>query len=186
MFLDRDGTIIDDCGHLSRPEQVVFFDDTVPALLQLQEYFDLFIVTNQSGVGKGIISMEDVARVNTHVLSHLTASGVHIIETYVCPHTTFDNCRCMKPKPYFLQKAEKAHRIDLAASYVIGDHPHDVAFAKNAGASGIYVLTGHGMHHRDALFPGQTTVVPGIREAAELILSDRPGSETHAPPCPKQ
>jgi len=171
VFLDRDGTIIEDCGHLSRPEQVVFFEDTIPALLQLQQHFDLFIVTNQSGVAKGIINTDDVARVNDHVLFHLTAFGVRIVETYVCPHAAADNCRCMKPGPYFLQQAAQSYFIDLPASYVIGDHPHDVKFAENAGATGIYVLSGHGMQHRAELPLEHTAIVPGILEAAQLICS---------------
>lgn len=170
VFLDRDGTIIDDLGHLSRPAQVVFFKDTVPSLLRLQEHFDLFIVTNQSGVAKGIITMDDVARVNAHVVSHLADSGVRIAETYVCPHARADDCSCIKPKPYFLKKAEKEHLVDLPSSFVIGDHPHDVEFAVNAGATGIYVLSGHGKKHREELAAEKTAVVKGIREAAELIL----------------
>ena len=178
VFLDRDGTIIEDRGYLSCLSQVVFFDDTVPALQKLQAHFDLFIVTNQSGVARKLITPEDVVRVNRHVLSHLARSGIRIVETYVCPHARHDDCRCMKPKPYFLRKAETDHQVDLARSFVLGDHPHDVTFGENAGAKGIYLLTGHGEKHLSEVAEG-TTIVHDIRDAVELILGklEKLGSE---------
>jgi D-glycero-D-manno-heptose 1,7-bisphosphate phosphatase len=169
VFLDRDGTIIADRGFLSHPTQVEFFEDTVSSLQQLQEYFALFMVTNQSGVAKGAISIQDVERVNSHIASYLAGFGVGFVEIYVCPHDHTDGCFCIKPKPYFLRKTEKDHSIDLQHSFVIGDHPHDVAFGTNVGANGIFVLSGHGMNHRGEL-PRDTVVASGIGEAAELII----------------
>jgi histidinol-phosphate phosphatase family protein len=169
VFLDRDGTIIEDRGYLSEPRQVVFFPDTVPALRRLQERFDLFIVTNQSGVAKGIVSSGDVDRVNAYVASCLAEAGVRIVETYVCPHNRADGCACIKPEPFFLRKAEAEHGIDLARSFVIGDHPHDIEFAVRVGAAAVYVLSGHGLKHRDEL-TRDIPVVPGISAAAQLIL----------------
>lgn len=168
VFLDRDGTIIEDRGHLSRPSQVAFFSDTVSALRRLNEQFALFIVTNQSGVAKGLLTMEDVGRVNGHVVSYLSGFGIRIIDTYVCPHNASDGCECIKPKPYFLRKAEKEHGIDLSRSFAVGDHPHDVAFAENAGAKGIYVLSGHGIKHRNELWE-DAWIAAGIEQAADII-----------------
>ncbi|MDT8389698.1 MAG: HAD-IIIA family hydrolase [Lentisphaeria bacterium] len=86
VFLDRDGTIIEDRGYLSDPSDVVFFDDTVPALRRLAEHFMLFMVTNQAGVADGTITLRDVDRVNAHVVSYLASHGIPIAATYVCPH----------------------------------------------------------------------------------------------------
>ena len=169
VFLDRDGTIIEDHGYLSDPAQVKFFDNTIPALLRLQDKFALFIVTNQSGVSLGITSREDVDRVNAYVAAQLADAGVRIIETYVCPHTRDDNCQCIKPKPFFLLQAQENYDIDLKYSYTVGDHPHDIDFAVDNGARGVYVLTGHGMNHKDQL-PEGTAVASGIGEAADMIL----------------
>jgi len=169
VFLDRDGTIIEDRGDLSSPSQVVFFENTVSSLRRLSADFALFIVTNQSGVAKGTIAMQDVERVNGHVRAHLAAHGITFLATYVCPHERGSGCHCIKPNPYFLEKAEQDFGIDLGRSYVIGDHPCDVDLARNAGANGIFVLTGHGMKHRDEL-PSDTAVAPGIREAVEVVL----------------
>jgi histidinol-phosphate phosphatase family protein len=169
VFLDRDGTIIEDRGHLAREDQVEFFPEAVPALLRLQERFALFLVTNQSGVSKGEITLEDVQRVNDHVVSVLAASGVRILETYVCPHQRSDGCDCIKPRPFFLEKAAADHGVDLSRSFVIGDHPHDIAFGADAGLGAVYVLSGHGRKHRPEL-PEGVTIVAGIREAVDLIL----------------
>ncbi|MBS3755723.1 MAG: hypothetical protein KGY56_08510 [Desulfobacterales bacterium] len=75
VFLDRDGTIIEDRGHLSRPSQVTFFAGTVSALRRLNEHFELFIVTNQSGVAKGFLTIQDFGCVNGHVVSCLAECG---------------------------------------------------------------------------------------------------------------
>lgn len=176
VFLDRDGTIIEDRGDLSEPSQVLFFADTVDSLRRLSERYRLVVVTNQPGVAKGIITMQDVARVNGHVASTLARNGVSILATYVCPHERASGCRCIKPNPYFLREAEREYGIDLRRSFMIGDHPHDMAFAAGAGATGIYVLTGHGMSHR-AEVPGDVVVAGGIGEAADWILerAERPG-----------
>lgn len=175
VFLDRDGTIIEDRGNLSDPSQVEFFADTVPALRRLCPQFDLFMVTNQSGVGQGAISMSDVERVNSYVTAHLARHGIRLTAVYVCPHERAAGCECIKPKPYFLRKAEAEHGIDLPRSFVVGDHPHDVTFGDNAGATGIYVLTGHGKRHRHQL-PQGSVVTAGIGEAVEWILRRRAGA----------
>lgn len=169
VFLDRDGTIIEDRGNLSHPSQVVFFAETIPSLQKLRNHYALFMVTHQPGVATGAMTMQDVERVNAHVVSHLAEAGVQIKATFVCPHQRSDDCRCIKPKPYFLLKAREEHGIDLRRSFVIGDHPQDVEMATNAGAQGIYVLSGHGKKHLDQIVQG-TRVVSGIQEAADWIL----------------
>ncbi|MDA1016399.1 MAG: HAD family hydrolase [Planctomycetota bacterium] len=172
IFLDRDGTLIEDRGNLSSTAEVVFFPETVESLRRLQQDYLLFIVSNQSGVGEGLLTVSDVERVNDFVVEQLAAAGVAIMEVYWCPHQRSDDCECIKPKPYFLRQASKHHGVDLSTSVVIGDHPHDVYFADNVGAKGIYVLTGHGRRHcRD--LTGDFLVVAGIAEATEWIMSRR-------------
>jgi histidinol-phosphate phosphatase family protein len=170
VFLDRDGTLIEDRGYLSTPEDVIFYPETVPALRRLQRTFLLIVVTNQSGVAKGAISRIDVNRVNTHMANRLARKGVHICAIYVCPHDRADGCVCIKPKPYFLHRASEEFSIDLSSSFVVGDHPHDVEFARSVGAQGIYVSTGHGLKHLSEL-PEEEVVVADIADAAEWILS---------------
>ena len=173
VFLDRDGTIIEDRGHLDCPSQVVFIPGAFDALRRLQEEFLLFIVTNQSGIAKRIITRQEADGVNRHVVSRLADNGVHITDVYVCPHQRENLCSCMKPRGYFLKKAALRYWLDLTRSFTIGDHPHDVELADSVGAQGIYVLTGHGNKHRPEL-PPETTVARDIADAAERILSARP------------
>ena len=101
VFLDRDGTIIHDNGYLSDTAQVEFFPDTFEALKRLQSEYELFIVTNQSGISKGITAEEDVQKVNDYIDGILRSHGIIIREWMVCPHQTEDNCACKKPKPFF-------------------------------------------------------------------------------------
>jgi len=169
VFLDRDGTIIEDRGHLAKAEDMVFYPDTVDALQRLQEHFLLFVVTNQPWVARGILTLEDVDRVNARVVSCLAEHGVTIAAVYVCPHERSDGCSCIKPNPHFLRQAAAEHGVDLRRSFTIGDHPHDVEFAWSVGARGVYVQTGHGSKHLAELPPG-VIVVSGIGEAADWIL----------------
>lgn len=178
VFLDRDGTLIEDRGHLRDESAVVFFAETVPALRSLQDRFRLFIVTNQSGVGKGELTMAEVNRVNEHVVQWLAARGVAITAVYCCPHQRSDGCECIKPKPFFLKLAAQEYGVDLHASFVIGDHPHDVEFARNVGATGIYVLTGHGAKHRAEL-GGSELVTADIGAAAAWILQQSTVQTNH-------
>jgi D-glycero-D-manno-heptose 1,7-bisphosphate phosphatase len=120
-------------------------------------------------VVKGTISLQDVEHVNSYIVSYLAQHGIPILATYVCPHERASACHCIKPNPYFLKKAERDFGIDLRRSFVIGDHPHDVELAKNAGANAIYLLSGHGMKHKDEISK-DTEVARGIHEATEIIL----------------
>jgi D-glycero-D-manno-heptose 1,7-bisphosphate phosphatase len=174
VFLDRDGTLIEDLGHLRDASEVVFFAETVPALRRLQPHFILFIVTNQSGVGKGELTLDEASRVNDYVVRRLRERGVEMAAVYCCPHRRDENCACIKPKPFFLEQAAREHGLDLRRSFAIGDHPHDVEFARNADATGIYVLTGHGLKHQAEL-RGDEIVVADIAAATDWILA-RPGS----------
>jgi histidinol-phosphate phosphatase family protein len=170
VFLDRDGTIIEDRGHLGHPSEVVFYPDTVRALQKLQEHFLLFIVTNQSGVSRGVVTADEVSRVNDHVVDELRRHGVVISALYCCPHQRADQCACIKPRPYFLEKAAGEYGVNLQRSFIVGDHPHDAVLGAEAGVTGIFLLTGHGSHHRQEI-PAHITVLPVIREAAEWILA---------------
>ncbi|HNS21477.1 MAG TPA: HAD family hydrolase [Sedimentisphaerales bacterium] len=169
VFLDRDGTIVEDRGVLAEPSDVVFYPDTVDALKRLQDRFLLFVVTNQPWVARGIITLDQVNRVNAWVVSHLARHGIAITAVYVCPHDREEECSCIKPQPYFLHKAAKDHGVDLKRSFTVGDHPHDVEFARSVGAQGIYVRTGHGEKHLAEMSPDEI-ITSGIAEAADWIF----------------
>ncbi len=171
VFLDRDGTLIEDRGHLRSPEDVVLYPETLPALRRLTERFELFIVTHQGGIGAGLLTAAEVEGVHRHLLRILDEGGVRIREVFTCPHLREHGCDCIKPHPRFLFEAASRYGLDLPRSYTVGDHPHDVEFGRRAGAQGIYVRTGHGEKHHAELAP-DTIVVPGIGEAADWILAE--------------
>ena len=175
VFLDRDGTLIEDQGYLRHPDDVLFFPNTTRALSRLQKEFLLFIVTNQNGVGKGKLTLQEVDKVNEYLIGQLGKKGVVISGIFVCPHKEEDDCACMKPKPFFLKKAANDFNLNLNRSYVIGDHPYDVEFAKGVGAKGLYVKTGHGEKHLNELPPGEV-IVSDIGEAADWILREEQGN----------
>lgn len=170
LFLDRDGTVIEDRGHLASPSEAVLYPDSIPALLKLQPHFKLFLVTNQSGIAKGLITREQADAVNSHVVAQLAAAGIRIERVYVCPHQRTDGCECIKPKPFFPREAERDFNLDLARSYSIGDHGFDVELALNVGGTGLFVRTGHGSQHEHEM-PAGTPVFDGIGPAAEWILA---------------
>lgn len=169
VFFDRDGTLIHDRGFITNPEKVVFYSRTFDALKMLQEKFELFIISNQSGIAKGRQSFKETEKVNKHIIRVLAAQGIKIRGCYSCPHKRDDNCRCMKPKPYFARKAAVDHGISLAGSFAIGDHPHDVEFARNFGGRGVYILTGHGKKHRGEIRKNDFGA-KNISAAANFIL----------------
>lgn len=181
IFLDRDGTIIEDRGFLSDPSQVHFYENCFEPLSQLKNEFLLFIVTNQSGIADKVITLEQANLVNQFVVKTLERHQISITEVYTCPHNNKDNCDCKKPKTFFLEEAAKKYNLDLKNSFVIGDHPHDVELALNVGATGIYVLTGHGEKHKGELAPGSLCSA-NLREAAELIIAKSGSVNAISPP----
>lgn len=177
VFLDRDGTLIEDRGWLRSPADAVLFPDTVPALRKLAEGHELFISTQQSGVARGLLTAEEVAAVNADLVARLAAAEIPIRAVLCCQHGPDGGCDCRKPNPAPLLRAAETFGLDLARSFGVGDHPHDVELARRAGAQGIYVRTGHGEKHRAELPAEVTALVPGIREAAEWILAVRAAEE---------
>ncbi len=177
IFLDRDGTIIEDRGHLRSPGDVHFLPGSLAALQKLSDAFPLFLVTHQVGVARGFLSMNQVAEVNRYLTDALRGHGIELTDVYVCPHAREEGCICCKPSPWFLRRAAEEYGLDLSRSYMIGDHPHDVFTGTAAGATGIYVLTGHGLRHRSELGEGSRIVVPGIEDATRIVLAETEFSE---------
>jgi L-threonylcarbamoyladenylate synthase len=171
VFLDRDGTLVDDVGYVRSPDQLLWYADTVRALGLLADRFVLFLVTNQVGVARGELTHEEMERVHGHLVAELARQGIPIRAVYACPHDRGADCACAKPNPHFLERASGEHGIDLGASFVVGDHPSDMEFARRGGARGVYVLSGHGERHRAQLTGAESAVVPGILDAARWILA---------------
>jgi L-threonylcarbamoyladenylate synthase len=169
VFLDRDGTLIQDMGVLDREENIQVFPDTAQALRLLQQQYLLFVITNQPGISQGLLTQDQAGRINDRLNTLLRREGVVIQQWYVCPHTRDEGCSCIKPKPEFVLRAQKDYGLDLRRSFVIGDHPHDVMTGEAQGVFGLYLLTGHGGQHLPELAMDRL-VFHRISDAAEWIL----------------
>ncbi len=155
IFLDRDGTLIQDVGVLSDPRNIRYFPDTFEALRRAGDNYQLFVVTNQPAVAKGELSLAQVAAVNRELDARLAEEGIQIKEWYVCPHRREEGCACIKPKPAFMLEAAAKYGLDLKRSFMIGDHPHDAMTGAETGVFGLYLLTGHGGKHLSELPTGK-------------------------------
>src|SRR4051812_45621322 len=133
IFLDRDGTVIYDTGYIGDPDLVRFMPDVLPALSRFQESgYSLVVISNQSGIGRGVISQEQYELVARRINDVLHEYGIHPA-TYYCPHSPDDDCQCRKPNPYLLLQAARDLDIDLARSYMIGDRLTDIEAGAAAG-----------------------------------------------------
>lgn len=171
IFLDRDGTINEDVGDLYSPDRLAFIPHALDALRILQQHYLLFIVTNQSGIGRNAFSEETFLQFNEYFVRLLDSYGIHIQHVFYCPHRKEENCMCRKPNPHFMRKAEKDYRVAVDNSYVMGDHPHDVEMACRVGAGSIYLLTGHGKKHFQELTIKPDLVAKDILEATLWIMN---------------
>ena len=173
VFLDRDGTIIKDRGHINYIKDIVFYNYTFECLKELQKEFLLFIITNQPGVAKGIIKVSSLNRIHSFILHKMSDHGIDIKEIYCCTHRKEDNCLCRKPKTFFIDSAKDKFSIDLENSFVIGDHPSDIELAIKIKANGIFVLTGHGQKHFDELNfqqKQQIRICSNLKSATQTII----------------
>jgi D-glycero-D-manno-heptose 1,7-bisphosphate phosphatase len=174
VFLDRDGTIIVEKNYLSRPEDVVMLPGAPAALRRLGDAgFKLFIVSNQSGIGRGYFTLADAERVNEHLGRDLARDGVRFEKIYIAPEAPGQPGRGRKPSPQFLFDARDEFGVDLAHSYMIGDKLADLECGWNAGVKKcILVRTGYGaeLEQKSPDKLKQAVVVDNLSGAADWIL----------------
>jgi D-glycero-D-manno-heptose 1,7-bisphosphate phosphatase len=174
VFLDRDGTIIEEKHYLSRVEQVVIYPGAAAALERLcREGFKLFIVSNQSGVGRGYFTLADVEKVNQHIARSLEPEGVRFERVYIAPEAPDAPSRGRKPSPQFLLDAREEFALDLAQSYMIGDKLIDLECGWNAGLKKcLLVRTGYGaeLERTSADKLAAAAIVDDLPAAAQWIL----------------
>jgi D-glycero-D-manno-heptose 1,7-bisphosphate phosphatase len=176
VFLDRDGTIIEDRDYLSRPEEVVIFSGVAAALKQLQDAgFLLFIVSNQSGVGRGYFTLAEVEKVNRHLAAELGRAGVRFEKIYIAPEAPDQPSRGRKPSPQFLLDARDEFGVELTRSYMVGDKLIDLECGWNAGVKkSLLVRTGYGAK-LEKVSPdklNRAMVVDDLAAAAGWILAE--------------
>jgi D-glycero-D-manno-heptose 1,7-bisphosphate phosphatase len=185
VFLDRDGVLIEDVNLLTDPERIRVLPGVADALVALKDAgFLLLVVSNQTVVARGLANEDQVAALQRAVEQRLRAAGAPGLDGfYFCPHhpratlaAYRRDCQCRKPRPGLLLQAAGEHRIDLAASYMVGDRPTDLLAGAQAGCRTVWVQTGS---HLDP--PIETSeplgaaapdfVCAGLAEAAGWILT---------------
>ena len=183
VFLDRDGTLIEESGYLDRLERLIFFPFTVDAVRVLNRAgFAVVVVTNQAGIARGIVKESFVDEAHQHIARRLEAGSATIDAFYYCPHYPQGvveqysrTCDCRKPQPGLLRRAAADLNLDLEHSFVVGDRWHDLAAGQAVGASAVLVRTGLG--RTDEATPDPDTVpdaiVDNLMEAAAWILENQ-------------
>ena len=157
-----------DANYVGHVDQVELIDGAAEALRRLKEEgFRLFVVTNQSGVGRGYFTREAVEEIHALLDKQF---GAVIDRYFVCPHHPEDNCDCRKPKPKFLLDAAREFELDLQGSFMVGDRPSDVQCGINAGTRTVLVLTGVGAETLAMSDVKPDRVVSNIGAAADWIL----------------
>ena len=140
IFLDRDGTLVKDTGYLADGSQVELLTEAVAALRQLaKQGWRFAIITNQSGVARGILTRSQVETVNNHVVNMLALQSVNIDATYYCPHRPESQCSCRKPQPGLVERAVIDLQADPRSSVMVGDRCLDAQAGVRAGIRGVVI-----------------------------------------------
>jgi D-glycero-D-manno-heptose 1,7-bisphosphate phosphatase len=180
VFLDRDGTLIEDVGYLDTLDRVAFFPWTVDAIRALNRAgFAVVVITNQSAIARGFIDEAFVDQTHRHISAYLEAGGAHVDAYYYCPHHpdgTVDaysrRCDCRKPGRALIDRASADLDLDPSRSFVVGDKWTDVQLGRAVGARAILVRTGSGAAEERRTPPGVTAdaIVDNLAAAASVIL----------------
>ncbi|MBI3839821.1 MAG: HAD family hydrolase [Planctomycetia bacterium] len=177
IFLDRDGTLTRDLGFVHRAEDLRLLDNAVAGLRRMSAAgFRLFITTNQSGIARGYFSEADMHAFNAALQQQLRAEGVEIEAIYFCPFHPEGRVAAYrrdsplrKPRPGMILQAAAEHRLDLNASFAIGDKKSDILAGQAAGCSTILIRTGAAGAGENELQANADFVAPDLLAAAEWI-----------------
>jgi D-glycero-D-manno-heptose 1,7-bisphosphate phosphatase len=153
LFLDRDGIINVDYGYVYKIKDFEFTQDIFELLqLFIQQHYKLFIVTNQSGIGRGYYTQKDFEILTGWMLKEFKKRNITIEEVQFCPHSPASDCHCRKPSTGMIDKILEHHRIDLEASWMIGDKQSDIDLAHNAKIKHTIAIGDRVIEHSDYHF----------------------------------
>ena len=189
LLLDRDGTIMVEKGFPKEPDEVELIPGSAAAIRRLRALgLKAVVISNQSGIGRGFLTHEDVARVNARLGELLAAEGAGLDGLYYCPHAPGDGCACRKPQRTLLDRAAADLGGDLPRSFFVGDKKDDVDAGRNVGATTFLVRTGYGEKQTFPEGKGPDYDVADLAEAAtkieELLRDARERSKETGPAFP--
>lgn len=176
LFLDRDGVIIENReDYVKHWGEVEFLPGALEALERTAAAeMPVVIVTNQSAVGRGILTEMEAWAIQRCVVQEVERCGGRILASYLCVHHPKAECVCRKPAPGMLLQAAREHALDLSASYLVGDALSDIEAAEAAGATGVLVRTGRGERQAALVDPSRTLRIEAdLAAAVEWILSQK-------------
>jgi D-glycero-D-manno-heptose 1,7-bisphosphate phosphatase len=168
IFIDRDGVINKEIGYLYKIQDFEFIDGVFDACKYfLSLGYEIIIITNQSGIARGLYKEEDFLKLNTWMLEKFCEKDIRINDVFHCPHGPEDNCSCRKPKPGLFLKAIKKYSVDINKSWMIGDKETDIQSARDAGIEKtIIVKTGHSF---DEDLTTADFILDSIKETIDII-----------------
>jgi histidinol-phosphate phosphatase family protein len=174
VFLDRDGVVIEEVDYLSRPEQLKLIPGAARAVARLRRAgFKVVLVTNQSGVARGYLTLKTLREVHRLLGRRLAERGAKLDGLYFCPHLPAraggKGCACRKPRLGMIEKARRRWRLDLSRSYLVGDTTTDILTAQRAGCAAVLVRTGKA--GRDKVYAARPDkTFKDVAAAAEWII----------------
>ncbi|KPJ69609.1 hypothetical protein AMJ44_03125 [candidate division WOR-1 bacterium DG_54_3] len=178
VFLDRDGTIVEDVGYMNTPEQIKFIPGAIEAIKMLNEGgYKVVIISNQAGVARGLITEDMLQTIDKTLHKWILHGGAHLDGIYYCPHHPEHGvypykqvCECRKPHPGLIKRAHRDLNINLSQSYMIGDKASDVQAGKNAGTKTVFVTSGRGKEEKEKLKIKPDHVADNLLEAVKWVL----------------
>lgn len=161
ILLDRDGTLMIDTGYPKHPDEVRLLPNALTAMRRLRDAgYRLILVSNQSGIGRGLVTPEQARAVHERLVERLAEHGLELDASYYCPHAPEDDCECRKPAPGMLLRAAREHGLDLARSFMVGDKPGDVEAGRRAGCRGLLIRGDDDWPNVAAIILDSTTTNP--------------------------
>ena len=168
LFLDRDDTLMVNCPYLCEPSKVALFPGATEGLRAFRNAgYRLIVVSNQSGLGRGYFTREQLSAVTNRLVELLAAGGVALDAIYYCPHTPDENCNCRKPRTGLIEAACRDFAIDLAKSWMVGDKAADMELAANAHLRAAQFLP----KEDSPLLSGAECAVRSLADLASRILA---------------
>ncbi len=176
IFLDRDGVICKNrADYVKNRDEFLFLPGVKQAIATLSKLnIPIVVITNQSAIGRGLVSAETVAEIHRQMTAEIAAAGGRIDKVLFCPHRPEENCACRKPEPGMLLQASQELQIDLTRSFLVGDALTDLLAGQRVGCRNFLVLTGRGLQQvtkAEQTLPNGFTVTRNLAEAALQIVN---------------